>query len=116
MSGGRRLGTRRVCALLVALLPRAAAAAGTVRVTLTPQRLALGDTAAAHLHGVARRTSAPSSFAPPRFELENFQVVGGPSRQENMSWVNGKLSQTYGLTWYLSPQRPGKARVYASGW
>ncbi len=112
MRDGNRSGTLLVCALLVALLPRAAVAAGSVRVTLTPQRLTVGDTAQLTFE-VSRAGLGSFRFAPPRFELENFQVVGGPSRQENMSWVNGKLSQSYGLTWYLSPQRPGKARVYA---
>ena len=107
----QRLGTVLVCALLAALLPRGAAAAGSVRVTLTPQRLAVGDTA--QLTFEASRAGLGSFRFRPRFEVDNFQVVGGPSRQENMSWVNGKLSQSYGLTWYLSPQRPGKARVYA---
>ncbi|HET9766738.1 MAG TPA: BatD family protein, partial [Thermoanaerobaculia bacterium] len=111
MSDGKRLGTLLVCTLLAALLPRAAAAADSVRVTLTPQHLAVGDTAQLTFE-VSRSGLGSFRFAP-RFELDNFQVVGGPSRQENMSWVNGKLSQSYGLTWYLSPQRPGKARVYA---
>jgi len=99
-----------VALMVTALLPGAAAAAGSVRVTLTPQRLALGDTAQLTFM-VSRSDLGHFQFAP-RFELDNFQIVGGPARQENMSWVNGNLSRTYAVTWYLAPQRTGKARVH----
>jgi hypothetical protein len=102
--------TLLLAALLPALLPEAAGAAGSVQVTLTPQRLALGDTAQLTFM-VSRSDLGHFQFAP-RFELDNFQIVGGPSRQENMSWENGNLSRTYAVTWYLSPRRPGKARVH----
>ena len=105
-----RLGATLVCALLAALLPRAGAASGTVRVTLTPQRLALGQTAQLTFQ-VESGGLGSFQFAP-RFQLDNFEIVGGPSRQESMSWVNGKLSQSYALTWYLAPRREGKARVF----
>jgi hypothetical protein len=98
------------CALVAALLPRGAAAAGSVRVTLTPQRLALGQNAQLTFQ-VESGGLGSFQFAP-RFQLDNFEIVGGPARQESMSWVNGKLSQSYGLTWYLAPLREGKARVY----
>ena len=96
--------------VVTALLPRAAYAAASVRVTLSPQRLAVGDTAQLTFE-VQRPGLGAFRFAP-RFELDNFEIVGGPARQENMTWVNGNLSQSYALTWYLAPQRPGKARVH----
>lgn len=94
---------------LILLLPRPAAA-GTVRVTLSPQRLALGDTA--QLTFTVARSDLGSVQLSPRFALDNFQIVGGPARQESMSWINGDLSRTFALTWYLAPLRPGKARVH----
>ena len=80
MSGANRVGILLVGALLAALLPRTAAAAASVRVTLTPQRLAVGDTARLTFE-VARPGIGSFRFSPPRFELENFEVVGGPARQ-----------------------------------
>ncbi len=105
-----RLGATLACALLAALLPRAAVAAGSVRVTLTPQRLALGQTA--QLTFQVESGGLGSLQLAPRFQLDNFEIVGGPARQQSMSWVNGKLSQSYALTWYLAPVREGKARVF----
>ncbi len=110
MRGWRPPGSTAAALLVLALLPRAALAAGTVKVTLTPQRLAMGETA--ELTFTVSRSDLGSFQLKPRFELENFQEVGGPARQESMSWINGNLSRSYALTWYLAPLRPGKARVY----
>ncbi|HXT20780.1 MAG TPA: BatD family protein [Thermoanaerobaculia bacterium] len=96
--------------LAAALLPSAALAAGSVRVTLTPQRLGLGQTAQLTFE-ISRSDLGGMRFTP-HFELENFEVVGGPARQDSMTWTNGVLARSYSLTWYLAPQRQGKARVH----
>ena len=106
----RKLGLLLVCTLVVALLPRPAAAAGSVRVTLSPQRLALGETA--QLTFQVSRSDLGGVRLQPRFELDNFEIVGGPARHDSMSWINGTMSRTFSLTWYLAPQRQGKARVH----
>ena len=38
---------------------------------------------------------------------KNFMVVNGPSQQTNISWVNGKMTSIYGLSWTLSPKKTG---------
>jgi hypothetical protein len=48
----------------------------------------------------------------PRFELENLRVVGGPNRRDAVTWINGRLSRSYGLAWFVTPERPGRARAH----
>ena len=38
---------------------------------------------------------------------KNFIVVNGPSQQTNISWINGKMTSIYGLSWTLSPKKTG---------
>ena len=38
---------------------------------------------------------------------KNFIVINGPSQQTNISWVNGKMTSIYGLSWTLSPKKIG---------
>jgi hypothetical protein len=47
----------------------------------------------------------------PPLELKNLSVAGGPSRSEQVSYVNGVFSRTLSLTWVLRPQGPGPAEV-----
>ncbi|HEV8630198.1 MAG TPA: BatD family protein [Thermoanaerobaculia bacterium] len=97
-------------ALILAALAPAPAAAGSVHVTLAPPRLALGQVA--ELSFEVTRSDLSSIRLGPRFQLDNFEIVGGPAKTDSMTWVNGELSHRMVLTWYLAPQRPGKARVY----
>ena len=39
---------------------------------------------------------------------KNFIVVNGPRQQTNISWINGKMTSIYGLSWTLSPKKTGK--------
>ena len=38
---------------------------------------------------------------------KKFIVVNGPRQQTNISWVNGKMTSIYGLSWTLSPKKAG---------
>lgn len=37
----------------------------------------------------------------------DFQLLGGPSTSQNMSWVNGQVSQSVTYTYYLKPKKEG---------
>ncbi len=47
----------------------------------------------------------------PTFELENLEVVSGPSTTQSQSWVNGRTSSSLRLTWRLRPIAVGPAAV-----
>ena len=102
-----------VLAAALALSTAAPSAAQGVelRATLEPEMLAVGETARFSIvasGGVMSRVSFR-----PRFELDNLTVVAGPSRSENLEYVNGNLSRSLALTWYLRPEAPGAATVHS---
>ena len=48
----------------------------------------------------------------PAFELENFEIVGGPHQSEDFfRLVNGSLTSSFRVAWRLRPLATGKARV-----
>ncbi len=49
----------------------------------------------------------------PAFELDNFEVAGGPFQSQSQRWVNGTTSSSLQLTWRLRPKQVGPARVRA---
>ena len=110
MSRLRRTRLAPAFALPLLLLAARPALAAEARVVLRPDRLAMGEIAelAFELTGADLRGERFS----PRFQLENLQVVGGPSRRDAVTWINGRLSRSYGLAWYVTPDRPGRARVH----
>jgi hypothetical protein len=103
-------------ALRAFLVGTVAAAAGLaparaqVDVTLRPERLGLGDTA--ELVFTIRHSQLRGLRVQPKFELENLEVVGGPARRDNVTWMNGELSRTLVLGWFLAPQQAGAAKVH----
>jgi hypothetical protein len=52
-------------------------------------------------------------FRRPDFELDNLEVVGGPSRYEDMRFDNGRLSHTLRISWQVRPLALGRARARA---
>jgi len=48
---------------------------------------------------------------PASLPLKNLTLAGGPSRSEQMSFVNGVFSRSLSLTYFLRPQGPGPAAV-----
>lgn len=107
----RRLGSTAVVALLAALVAGAAGAdEPTLDVHLNPQRLGLQD--------VTRLTISVSGGhvegAPPRpAQLSNLEIVGGPSTEQQFSWVNGVASSSTSFVYVLQPLGLGPARVGA---
>ncbi|MCG6963114.1 MAG: BatD family protein [Acidobacteria bacterium] len=107
----RRPGPTCAIALLAVL---AAAAAGadepTLEVHLNPQRLGIQD--------VTRLTISISGGklegGPPRpAKLSNLEIVGGPSTEQQFSWVNGVASSSTSFVYVLQPLGLGAARVGA---
>jgi hypothetical protein len=114
VAGARRRGGALAASLLLLslLLPLAAApaAAAEARVALRPERLAMGEVA--ELSFELSGLDLQGERFTPRFELENLRVVGGPNRRDAVTWINGRLSRSYGLAWFVTPERPGRARAH----
>lgn len=49
--------------------------------------------------------------APAELPLTNLVVVGGPSTSTQISFINGQLSRSSSLTWFLRPVGPGPAEI-----
>lgn len=47
----------------------------------------------------------------PSFDLENFEIVGGPYQSDDFRIVNRDLSSSFRISWRLRPLTTGKARV-----
>lgn len=50
-----------------------------------------------------------SNFNPPSFQ--DFEVVSGPNESSRVSIINGKSSQSYGLSYVLQPKKVGRFTV-----
>lgn len=50
----------------------------------------------------------------PTFQLENMEVVSGPSQSTSLSIINGSTTSSVILSWHLRPLVLGKARVYGA--
>lgn len=81
-----------------------------VRVRLEPEVIGVEETAtfSIEVHG----EGFTSLLFRPSFELDNLEVVNGPSRHEDMRFANRTLSRTLRLSWEVRPLETGKARVY----
>jgi hypothetical protein len=101
----------RIPVALVACLALAAPAAAEVevRTALEPEVIGIDETATfiLEVHG----DDFSSLRFHPSFELDNLEVVGGPSRYEDMRFVNGSFSRTLRLSWQVRPLGLGEARV-----
>jgi hypothetical protein len=53
---------------------------------------------------------------PATLPLKNLALAGGPSRSDQVSFVNGVFSRSLGLTYYLRPKGPGPAEVGETVW
>ena len=53
---------------------------------------------------------------PSPLPLRNLTLAGGPSRSDQMSFVNGVFSRSLSLTYYLRPKAPGAAEVGETVW
>jgi len=97
---------------VLAVLPARPAAADEVdvRVTLEPEVIGIDETAtfSIEVHG----EGFTSLVFRPDFELDNLEIIGGPSQHEDLRFANRTLSHTLRLTWEVRPLRIGKARVH----
>ncbi len=55
-----------------------------------------------------------SRTAPPRFQLENLQIVSGPSQSTSIQVINGAMSQSQSFLWLAQPQKLGRARIHSA--
>ncbi|MES1244036.1 MAG: BatD family protein [Acidobacteriota bacterium] len=93
---------------LLSVLP---ALAGEVRVkaTLEPARIGLDETATLSIE--AQGGGFGNLRFRPDFDLENFEVVGGPYQYEDVRFGNGSLSRSFRVSWRLRALSTGRARV-----
>ncbi len=103
----RRLGFLPLL-LLLALPLRAAE---EVKATLEPETIGIDETATFTIE--VRGEGVSSLHFHPDFEMDNLEILGGPSQYEDMRFSNGSLSRTFRQTWQVRPLGLGKARVRA---
>jgi oxygen tolerance protein BatD len=113
---GRRHPSLVLRLLLLAFAWLAAAGAARadiqVRATLEPAVIGVGETATLtiEVHG-----GLSALHFQPGFELENFEVAGGPFQYEDLRIENGSFSRSLRMSWQLRPLAAGPARVRALG-
>jgi hypothetical protein len=96
---------------LMLLLALPAAAAVEVKATLEPETIGIDQTATftIEVHG----DGFSSLRFHPDFEMDNLEILGNPSRFDDMTFSNGSLSRTFRLSWQVRPLGLGRARVRA---
>ncbi len=97
------LGTALMAAPLFATDP-------PVQARLVPNPVGLEDVATLEVTFEGSHLRAPSLNAD--FQLENLEILFGPSKAQNFQWVNGETSLSVTLTWKLRPLQIGRARVH----
>lgn len=101
---------RLLPSVLAILLGAAAAAATSLDVRLDPPRIGVDD--ATRL--VVRVHEPQGPVAVPELgELDNLEVVGGPSTGEEIQLLNGVVRRSVSFTWVLRPTDVGAALVGA---
>ncbi|HVR98302.1 MAG TPA: BatD family protein, partial [Thermoanaerobaculia bacterium] len=103
---------RAVPLLSLLLLALAGPVHATIKVqaVLEPEVLGLDETALFTVE-IQGDGFGPMGFRQPEFDLENFEIVGGPYQQEDIRFANGRLTRTYRISWRLRPLTTGTARV-----
>ena len=78
-----------------------------MRASLEPQVIGIDETA---VFGIEVEGVGFSSLRfHPNFELDNLEIVGGPSKYEDLRWVNGSFSRKFKLSWQVRPLGLGEA-------
>jgi hypothetical protein len=104
-------GLACVTALLLAGLagaPGAAAQEAQVSAQVDARRIGVEDVVQYTLTVSGRADLSDSPKLP---ALENLRLVGGPSVSQQLSFVNGSLSQARSFTWALQPLAVGPAQI-----
>lgn len=94
---------------VLVVLP-AHAAEVRVRATLEPERIGIDETATLTIE--VRGGGFRAVRFRPFFELDNFEVVGGPIEHEEILLGNGRLARSVRLTWKLRAISTGRARIH----
>jgi len=97
-----------VSGILVVVAGQAAASEPSLEVHLQPTRFGVDDLAQLTI----RVTEPPPDLQVPKLgELNNLEVVGGPSTGSEFSFVNGVASRSQTFTYVLRAHQPGPASV-----
>ncbi len=93
-------------------LPGAAAAQPRAELYLEPR----GDIGLEEAVQLTIKVDVPNQtrLAPPRFQLDNLQIVSGPSQSTSIQVVNGVMSQSQSFSWLVQPQKLGRARIFST--
>ena len=79
-------------------------AAQSIQISIDKNRLEKGELLKLSIQVVDGEDFAKVDLSP----LENdFEIVSGPSQQNNIQWINGSVSNTKTLSWTLMPRRSG---------
>ena len=97
--------------LLLVLAARSAAADSEIRIEARLEPAVIGLEEVATLTFEARSNSVDNPRFRPDFELDNLDIVAGPFRAEDVSFVNGAISRSYRVTYRVRPRATGHARV-----
>jgi hypothetical protein len=107
------VATGAACALWLSVaLPARTAWAGdapVVKATLEPAVIGRSETTLLTIE--VRSTSLSSVRFRPDFNLENLEVLSGPSQWDNVQIANGSFSRSFRMSWRLRPLGTGKAAV-----
>jgi|TARA_B100000959_G_scaffold51959_1_gene54027 hypothetical protein len=76
----------------------------TITATVDQKKIALDDVFEFKVEAIEGSELPQVDLSPLK---KNFIVVNGPSQQTNISWINGKMTSIYGLSWTLSPKKTG---------
>lgn len=104
----RKLGTLLLFALLLPA-STAQAAEADVHAALEPDVIGRDETATLSIE--MRGEGISSLRFRPNLQLENLEIVSGPSQYEDLRYTSGRWTRTYRLSWQVRPLGLGRAAV-----
>jgi hypothetical protein len=96
---------------VLVLAARSAAAEDEVRIEARLEPAVIGIDETATLSFEARANGLENPRFRPDFELDNLDIVAGPYRAEDVSFVNGAISRSFRISFRVRPRTTGRARV-----
>ena len=104
---------RVMTAVLLLLAARPALAEDELRVEARLEPAVIGIEETATLTFEARTNGPDNPGFRPDFEFENLQIVAGPIRGEDVSFVNGAISHAFRISFRVRPLSIGRGRVHS---
>lgn len=104
---------RVLTAVLLLLAARPILAEDEIRVEARLEPAVIGIEETATLTFEARTNGLGNPGFRPDFEFENLQIVAGPFRGEDVSFVNGAISRAYRISFRVRPLSIGHGRVHS---